>query len=220
MSKTQDYYLLQKEVDHLIGFHEDECDDEGHVLKPADLTNLKKVLDNNKKWTKEKTRFDSDYFKRHKETQKPTYLWIGCSDSRLPANEILGLDYGEVFVLRNVANMVSPSDISSLAVIQYAVEVLQVKDIIVAGHYGCGGVKAAVTKYNHGPLEAWLSKLRRIRHKHAHAFMHLKTIDEKAKLLVEINVKEQVFNVASTPFVQQAWKENRELRIHGLVFNM
>lgn len=109
-------------------------------------------------------------------------------------------------MLRNVANTVSPSDISALAVIQYAVEVLQVKDIIVAGHYGCGGVKAAVKKFNHGPLEAWLSKLRRIRHKHAHAFANLNTTEEKARLLVEINVKEQVFNVASTPFVQKAWK--------------
>jgi len=119
-----------------------------------------------------------------------------------------------------VANIVSPSDISSLAVIQYAVEVLQVTDIIVAGHYGCGGVRAAVTKYNHGPLEAWLSKLRRIRHKHAESFSHLTSVEDQANLLVEINVKEQVFNVASTPFVQQAWKDGRELMIHGVVYDM
>ena len=119
-----------------------------------------------------------------------------------------------------MANIVSPSDISSLAVIQYAVEVLKVTDIIVAGHYGCGGVKAAVTKFNHGPLEAWLSKLRRIKHKHAKSFSHLTTADDQANLLVEINVKEQVFNVASTPFVQQAWKSGQELRIHGAVYDM
>jgi carbonic anhydrase len=167
------------------------------------------VLENNRKWSKSRIREDEQFFEKHVGSQSPKYLWVGCSDSRLPANEILGLDYGEVFVLRNVANMVSPSDISSLAVIQYAVEVLQVKDIIVAGHYNCGGVRAAVTKYNHGPLEAWLSKLRRIRHKHSHAFQNLTTVEEKAKLLVEINVKEQVFNVASTPFVQQAWKNGQ-----------
>ena len=184
------------------------------------MTNLKQVLQNNRQWVKSKTKDDANFFKKHKPSQKPNYLWIGCSDSRLPANEILGLDYGEVFVMRNVANIVSPSDISSLAVLQYAVQVLKVKDIIIAGHYGCGGVKAAVTKYNHGPLEAWLSKLRRIRHKHAQAFSHLNTLQQKADLLVEINVKEQVFNVASTPFVQQAWVEGQQLRIHGVVFDM
>jgi carbonic anhydrase len=141
-------------------------------------------MNNNRKWARDKIRSDPYFFSKHVSSQSPKYLWVGCSDSRLPANEILGLDYGEVFVLRNVANMVSPSDISSLAVIQYAVEVLQVQDIIVAGHYNCGGVKAAVTKYNHGPLEAWLSKLRRIRHKHSHAFQNLTTVEEKAKLLV------------------------------------
>ena len=97
---------------------------------------------------------------------------------------------------------------------------LKVTDILVAGHYGCGGVRAAVTKLNHGPLEAWLSKLRRMRHKHAQAFKKLTSIDEEANLLVEINVKEQVFNVASTPFVQKAWKEGQELRIHGVVYDM
>ena len=116
------------------------------------MTNLKRVLDNNKRWVKSKIQDDANFFKNHQPSQRPNYLWIGCSDSRMPANEILGLDYGEVFVMRNVANIVSPSDISSLAVLQYAVEVLKVKDIIVAGHYGCGGIKAAVSKYNHGPL--------------------------------------------------------------------
>lgn len=188
---------LDEEVNNLIGIHQ-----EGQVKQQVDLSNLHAVLDNNRRWSKTKIREDQQFFEKHVGSQSPKYLWVGCSDSRLPANEILGLEYGEVFVLRNVANMVSPSDISSLAVIQYAVEVLQVKDIIVAGHYNCGGVRAAVTKNNHGPLEAWLSKLRRIRHKHAHAFQNLTTVEERAKLLVEINVKEQVFNVASTPFVQ------------------
>lgn len=138
----------------------------------------------------------------------------------MPPNQLLGLDVGEVFVLRNVANMVFPSDISTLAVIQYSVEVLKVEDIIIAGHYGCGGVKAALTKNNFGTLEAWLSKLRKIRHNHASAFEGLTNIDEKVKTLVEINVYEQMLNLASTPFVQNAWKNGQTLRINGVVFDL
>ena len=112
-------------------------------------------------------------------------------------------------MLRNVANIVSPSDIGSLAVVQYTVEVLKVTDILVAGHYGCGGVKASVTKFDHGPLEAWLSQLRRLRHKHAEELRKFDKADDEARRLVELNVKEQVMNVASTPFVQKAWKEGQ-----------
>ena len=149
---------------------------------------------------------EKNYFLNHKPSQSPPYLWIGCSDSRVPPNEILGLELGELFVLRNVANIASPSDIGSLAVIQYTVEVLKVTDILVAGHYGCGGVKASATKFDHGPLEAWLSQLRRIRHKYSKELSKYNTIDDEAKRLVELNVQEQVMNVATTSFAQKAWK--------------
>ena len=123
-------------------------------------------------------------------------------------------------MLRNVANIVSPSDIGSLAVVQYTVEVLKVTDILVAGHYGCGGVKASVTKFDHGPLEAWLSQLRRLRHKHSEELSQFTTVDDEARRLVELNVREQVTNVASTPFVQKAWKAGQEVRVHGVIYDM
>ena len=122
--------------------------------------------------------------------------------------------------MRNVANIASPSDIGSLAVIQYTVEVLKVTDILVAGHYGCGGVKASATKFDHGPLEAWLSQLRRIRQKYSKELSKYSNVKDEAKRLVELNVQEQVMNVASTPFVQRAWKNGQELRVHGVIYDM
>ena len=163
---------------------DDDLDDTTVEETIDEENNFNRLIRSNREWAKSKTQKDLNFFKNHAEGQTPKYLWIGCSDSRVPPNQLLGLDVGEVFVLRNVANMVFPSDISTLAVIQYSVEVLKVEDIIVAGHYGCGGVKAALTKNNFGTLEAWLSKLRKIRHNHAKAFEGLKTIDEKVKTLV------------------------------------
>ena len=131
-----------------------------------DIDFYKKILDNNKKWVETQLAIDKEYFKDLAKGQQPPLLWIGCSDSRVPANEIIGAKPGEVFVHRNVANIVPPSDINVLAVIQFAVEHLKVEDIVVAGHYGCGGVKAAFSQNDYGPLESWLSHLRELRGKY------------------------------------------------------
>lgn len=124
------------------------------------MDNFEKIMSNNRAWSQTKQQLDPEYFERLVNIQKPEYLWIGCSDSRVPANEIVGLEPGELFVHRNIANQAPPSDINVLAVIQYSVQVLKVKDIIIAGHYGCGGIMAAFEKHDHGPLEAWLSHIR------------------------------------------------------------
>ncbi len=162
---------------------------------------------------------DVNFFERLVQIQTPEYLWIGCSDSRVPANEIVGLKPGELFVHRNVANQAPPSDINFLAVLQYSVQVLKVKDIIVTGHYGCGGIKAAFKMQDHGPLEAWLSHIREVRAKHRNELTSTDP-EENYNRLTELNVKQQVYNIARVPVVQQAWKDGQELRIHGLVYNL
>jgi carbonic anhydrase len=175
-------------------------------------------MNNNKKWAKESIEKDPEFFSRLVNIQTPQFLWIGCSDSRVPANEIVGLKPGEVFVHRNVANQVPPSDINALAVIQYSVQVLKVKDILVTGHYGCGGVRAAFRKHDHGPLEAWLSHVRDIRARYKKELVL--SAEENENLLTELNVKTQVYNIAKIPIVQLAWKNGQELRIHGFVYDL
>jgi len=175
-------------------------------------------MNNNKKWAKESIEKDPEFFSRLVNIQTPQFLWIGCSDSRVPANEIVGLKPGEVFVHRNVANQVPPSDINALAVIQYSVQVLKVKDILVTGHYGCGGVRAAFRKHDHGPLEAWLSHVRDIRARYKKDLVL--SAEENENLLTELNVKTQVYNIAKIPIVQLAWKNGQELRIHGFVYDL
>lgn len=195
-----------------------------HHLKSRQSTvqvgGLDLILENNKIWANYMVSEEPDYFEKLVAVQKPKYLWIGCADSRVPANEITGLKPGELFVHRNVANIVSPSDINALAVIQYAVEYLRVEDIIVTGHYGCGGVKASFNKQDYGPLEAWLSLLRDVRASNHHVLMKIDKEDDRCDRLVELNVMTQVLNVARIPVVQKAWKENRPLRIHGLVYSL
>lgn len=176
-------------------------------------------MNNNKKWAKESIERDPEFFSRLVNIQTPQFLWIGCSDSRVPANEIVGLKPGEIFVHRNVANQVPPSDINVLAVIQYSVQVLKVKDILVTGHYGCGGVRAAFRKHDHGPLEAWLSHVRDIRARYKKDLV-LSSPEENENLLTELNVKTQVYNIAKIPIVQLAWKNGQELRIHGFVYDL
>jgi carbonic anhydrase len=175
-------------------------------------------MNNNKKWAKESIEKDPEFFSRLVNIQTPQFLWIGCSDSRVPANEIVGLKPGEVFVHRNVANQVPPSDINALAVIQYSVQVLKVKDILVTGHYGCGGIRAAFRKHDHGPLEAWLSHVRDIRARYKKELVL--SAEENENLLTELNVKTQVYNIAKIPIVQLAWKNGQELRIHGFVYDL
>ena len=176
-------------------------------------------MDNNKIWQKTILEADPDFFNSLAEIQTPQYLWIGCADSRVPANQICGLKAGEIFVHRNVANQALPSDINFLAVLQYAVQVLKVKDIIVTGHYGCGGIKAGFKKHDHGPLQAWLSNIRDLRWRYRKELI-LPTQQQNEHLLCELNVKQQVYNIARVPIVQQAWKFKQDLRIHGLIYGL
>lgn len=178
----------------------------GHSEHKHPLDNFSRILEYNKQWAKRKVEEDPDYFKSLVGIQRPDYLWIGCADSRVPANQICGLKAGEVFVHRNIANQAPPSDINFLAVLQFSVQVLKIKDIMVTGHYGCGGIRAAFSTRDHGPLEAWLSHLRDLRYRHRKD-LTLETQEENENLLCELNVKEQVFNIARVPFIQLEWKK-------------
>ncbi|GAB4232127.1 MAG: carbonate dehydratase [Ekhidna sp.] len=178
-----------------------------------------RLFKGNDEWIKEKLKLDPDYFKNLAKGQKPEFLWIGCSDSRVPANEITGTESGEIFVHRNIANQVIHSDTNMLSVLQYAIEYLHVKHVIVCGHYGCGGVMAAMDNQYVGLVGRWLAYVKDIYHKNMDSLNKLKSDDEKMKRMVELNVKEQVHNLAKTSFVQKAWK-NRELEIHGWVYSL
>jgi carbonic anhydrase len=172
----------------------------------------------NRKWASGKVSNDPDFFKRLERQQAPEYLWIGCADSRVPANEIVGLDPGELFVHRNVANLAPPQDANYLSVLQFAVDVIKVKHIIVVGHYGCGGVAAAVDGKRRGLVDHWLHPIREIHQAHLGELDALP--DEKARLnrLCELNVMRQVKNVASDVFVQEAWARGQQLSVHGWVY--
>jgi carbonic anhydrase len=174
----------------------------------------------NRAWAAGKVAVDPGFFKRLEGQQAPEYLWIGCSDSRVPANEIVGLDPGELFVHRNVANLAPPQDANYLSVLQFAVEVLKVKHILVVGHYGCGGVAAAVDGQRRGLVDHWLHPIREVHQDHRHELDVLP--DEKAKWdrLVELNVIRQVKNVASDVFVQDAWARGQPLTVHGWVYTL
>ena len=180
----------------------------------------KKILDNNKKWVESKLALDPDFFNKLKDTQTPPLLWIGCSDSRVPANEIIGAQPGEVFVHRNIANMVIHSDMNMLSVLDYSVNVLNVKHVIVCGHYGCGGVKAAMGHSSVGIIDNWI---RHIKDSYRFRKTEIEAIeDEKERFdkFVEWNTKQQVLNLAVTSIVQQAWKKGQELSIHGWVYGL
>ncbi len=175
---------------------------------------------NNRAWAERMVAADADFFKRLARQQAPEYLWIGCSDSRVPANEIVGLDPGELFVHRNVANLAPPQDANYLSVLQFAVDVLAVKHVIVVGHYGCGGVSAAVDGQRRGLVDHWLHPVREIAHERR---AELDAIaDQRARLdrLCELNVIRQVRNVASDVFVQDAWARGQTLSIHGWVYSL
>jgi len=175
---------------------------------------------NNRDWSERKTAVDSDFFKRLERQQAPEYLWIGCSDSRVPANEIVGLDPGELFVHRNVANLAPPQDANYLSVLQFSVDVLKVKHVIVVGHYGCGGVAAAIDGKRRGLIDHWLHPIREVAHEHRHELDAIP--EQKAMLnrLTELNVIRQVRNVASDVFVQDAWSRGQELSVHGWVYSL
>ena len=173
----------------------------------------------NRDWAKRKTKVDPEFFKRLAAQQSPEYLWIGCSDSRVPATEIVDLDPGEMFVHRNIANLAPPQDANYLSVLQYAVEVLKVRYILVVGHYGCGGVRAALEGTDHGLIDHWLTPIRDVAHECRHQLEGLST-DDRLNRLVELNVVRQIRNVASNPFVTQAWRRGQKVAIHGWVYSL
>lgn len=181
---------------------------------------LQHLIDNNARWASGETADDPHYFKRLSTHQNPEYLWIGCADSRVPANEIIGLDPGEVFVHRNVANVVVHTDMNCLSVIQYAVDILKVKHIIICGHYGCGGVIAAMENIQHGLIDNWLRHIKDIYQKNQQEVEAIDDVLQRQARLCEINVLEQVANVCYTTIVQNAWQRGQELAVHGWVYGL
>jgi len=181
---------------------------------------LKDLFDRNRKWAAGIKEKSPTFFEDLSQQQNPEYLWIGCSDSRVPANEIVNLLPGSIFVHRNIANIVVHTDLNCLSVIQYAVEVLQVKHIIVCGHYGCGGVRAALENREHGLIDNWLRHIKDIYRYHADKLDAVKDEREKIDLLCELNVIEQVANVCHTTIVQNAWKAGQQLSVHGWVYSI
>jgi carbonic anhydrase len=181
---------------------------------------LEDLKANNAAWSKGKTQVDPQFFKRLENQQSPEYLWIGCSDSRVPANEIVGLDPGELFVHRNVANLAPPQDANYLSVLQFAVDVLKVKHVMVVGHYGCGGVAAAIDGQRRGLVDHWLHPIREVHAEHRHDLDALPSEKEKLNRLCELNVIRQVRNVASDVFVQDAWARGQPLSVHGWVYSL
>jgi carbonic anhydrase len=181
---------------------------------------LKHLFDNNRAWAEKMKAQDPLFFDKLAHQQTPQYLWIGCSDSRVPANEIIGLPPGEVFVHRNIASVVVHSDLNCLSVIQYAVEVLQIKHIIVCGHYGCGGVRAAMQNREYGLIDNWLRHLKDIYQKHAAVLDPIEDEQECFDRFCELNVIEQVYNVCHTTIVQGAWRRGQELAVHGWIYGI
>ena len=179
-----------------------------------------RLLENNKNWVKEQLELDPQFFENLSKGQSPDYLWIGCSDSRVPANQITGTDPGEVFVHRNIANMVVHSDMNMLSVLSYAVDVLKVKHIIVCGHYGCGGVMAAMKNQQFGLIDNWLRHIKDVYRYHHVELDAIADENERAKRFVEVNVQEQVHDLGKTSIVQNAWKRNQPLHIHGWVYDI
>ena len=182
---------------------------------------IEKLLLENKAWASEKKADDPEYFERLAKLQTPEFLWIGCSDSRVPANEITGTQPGEIFVHRNIANLVIHTDVNLLSVLEYAVEHLKVKHVIVCGHYGCGGVKAAMTNHDFKQvLNMWLRNIKDVYRLYAGELDAIKDTDERADRLVELNVKEQLTHLAKTSIIQRAWQHDRRPYLHGWVYGL
>jgi carbonic anhydrase len=181
---------------------------------------LATLFANNRAWSERRKADDPEFFTRLARQQAPRYLWVGCADSRVPANEILGLDSGEVFVHRNVANLVVHTDLNCLSVLQYAVEVLKVEHVMVVGHYGCGGVHAVAERRSAGLVDNWLRHVEDISIKHARLLDATKCDEERGARLCELNVIEQVANVCRTTIVRRAWYRGQRLEVHGLVYGL
>ena len=181
---------------------------------------LEHLKANNRAWAARKVSVDPGFFSRLEHQQAPQYLWIGCSDSRVPANEIVGLDPGELFVHRNVANLAPPQDANYLSVLQFAVDVLMVKHILVVGHYGCGGVLAAVDGKRRGLVDHWLHPIREVGHDHRHELGAIPNERDRMDRLCELSVLRQLRNVASDVFVQDAWARGQSIQVHGWVYSI
>ena len=179
-----------------------------------------KLLLQNKAWSKEKIQQDKDFFNRLSHQQKPKFLWIGCSDSRVPANEITGTDPGEVFVHRNIANMVVHTDLNLLSVLQYAVEVLEVDHIIVCGHYGCGGVEAALGNKSFGLINKWLRKIKEVYKMYQAEIDGIQNHTDRVNRLVELNVLEQCQDLIKTSILQKSWQNRKSPEVHGWVYGL
>jgi carbonic anhydrase len=184
------------------------------------MKEYKKLLLSNKAWASERLNLDEHYFEDLSKDQNPLFLWIGCADSRVPAEEITHADPGEIFVHRNVANMVVHTDMNLLSVLQYAVEVLKIKHIIICGHYNCGGVKAAMTNKDFGLINKWLRNIKEVYEKHYDELQAIKNEQSRFNAMVELNVKEQIQNLAKTTIVQKAWENSQLPHLHGWVFDI
>ena len=184
------------------------------------MKEYKKLLLSNKAWASERLHVNEHYFDTLSKDQNPLFLWIGCADSRVPAEEITHADPGEIFVHRNVANMVVHTDMNLLSVLQYAVEVLKIKHIIVCGHYNCGGVKAAMTNKDFGLINKWLRNIKEVYEKHYDELQAIDDEQSRFNAMVELNVKEQIQNLAKTTIVQKAWKNSQLPHLHGWVFDI
>lgn len=182
--------------------------------------NLEQLFESNKRWADSITEEIPDFFEKLAAQQNPEYLWVGCADSRVPANEIVGLLPGELFVHRNVANVVVHSDLNFLAVLQYAVEVLKVEHILVCGHYGCGGVRAAMESKELGLIDNWLRHIRDVYHRHLGELSQIDDLCQRADRLCELNVLEQVNNVCTTSIVQRAWRNDQSLSVHAVIYGI
>ncbi|HJP06233.1 MAG: carbonate dehydratase [Proteobacteria bacterium] len=181
---------------------------------------MKTLLENNREWASKIKREAPDFFEKLSRQQRPEYLWIGCADSRVPANEIVGLLPGELFVHRNVANLVIHTDLNCLSVIQYAVDVLKVKHIIVCGHYGCGGVATAISERSSGLIDNWLLHIKDMYQRNQSAFADCIDDTQRINRLCEMNVTEQVSNVCHTSIVQDAWQRKQSLKVHGWIYSI
>lgn len=181
---------------------------------------LNDLLDRNVKWSEQKTTKEPGYFARLATRQSPEFFWIGCSDSRVPANVVAGLDPGEVFVHRNVANVIHSSDMNMLSALEFAVDALMIREIIVCGHYGCGGIKAATEDLPHGLADHWLEPIRRLARAYAVDLAQQGDDEARRDKLAELNVVEGVRRVAETPILQRAWRERISIRIHGLIYGL
>jgi len=184
------------------------------------MKDLKELLENNRAWAEGIKTRDPEFFQKLAQQQNPRYLWIGCSDSRVPSTQLVGLPPGEMFVHRNVANVVVHTDVNCLSVLQFAVDVLKVDHVIVCGHYGCGGVQAAIDNLQLGLIDNWLRHVQDVMHNHAEILANITGAEQRLNRVCELNVIEQVLNVSRTTIVQNAWTRSQELAVHGWIYGI